>query len=1320
MSFLRSFSVPKCAVAALLSLAGSALGQTPTTRVAVTTSHNNNQRTGLNGAESILNPSNVSAARFGKLFTRTVDGKIWCQPLYVPGVAITGKGTHNVVYVTTELGSAYAFDADDAAQSAPLWKTTVLPANATDGLPDQNVGSPVIDPATFTIYFTMKSHEAAGWVFRIYALDIRSGAQKTGSGTLLSATVPGTGTGSVNGQRTFDAQFQKQRPALLLLNGKLYAGFGGSVLEYDPNSVWNGWVFVIDAATLQREQVFCVAPNANGGGVWQAGNGLSADSSGNVYAIGANGNGLRPDGSEMFSFDADKGGYDFGNTILKLSLQAATGTRPGSLDFGGKRLTLMDWFTPYNWKDIELADQDLGSSGTMLIPGTTLIITGDKTGRFYVVATGSMGHFQAGSNSQIVNSFQAHRGHLHGGMVYYSSPKWGPLIYSWSEDDCLQAFRLSDIRTQGYSGVAFMRGDVAATPGMPGGFLSISANGTTDGTGIVWANLPYEGDANLGPVPGIFRAFDANDLKHELWNSKLVASRDDVGLFAKFSPPTVADGKVFLSSFSNRLNVYGLLPATAVPTAPTNLKAVAGLSKVSLSWTAVAGATSYSVKRATAVAGPYTTISNNVVGTAFDDTVVRNGTEYFYVVTASSSGGESGPSNQVRATPYSPSLGTVIGVNFNGSSDYFGPVTPMAANEAAGVVSAPNWNEAMGLSGTIANLKANGGGASGASGQWTSLGAVATDVPDIAGNNRMMKGYLANDDKTPVTLTVKNLPTSITSVGYDVYVYCDGVNPTATRETVFTLGGKTIKIVDAKNRNFENSFFPPSVADNTGNYVVFPNQTSASFTLSAVSGTSTDDTPRGPLNGVQIVAHQSAPVVVPAAPTSLAAKPGYEQVTLAWKAVTGATSYVVKRTTNPNAPYGKIATVSTLNYVDLAVRNGITYYYVVTAIQGTQESQPSNRVTATPLSGYAGQSISLNFGGTGTTMMGASEVAGQIKLSNWNNTYFNEGGQGSLLDNQGTVTGASTTWKAEGIGDTPIADTPGNNRMMRNYIFANAGTSVVNLFGLPTTLTQNGYDVYVYGDNYNGGARSGRYEIGTQKFNLTDVADTNFNGTFSLANTAVKGNYLRFSNITGATFTLKATATTTTDGIKGAPLSGVQIVGRNASPVSSTIPTTLSVTTLPLTSVAGTAQNINAVYGDADGATTIRYAFLRVGTSATDTAPFDVLYRGDLNKLYVYNGTTLVGGFVPGSNNIIQGPRGALDCSKTVVTRSGSVLTISWNLIPNSAHVGSKLVLAQVKDASNNLEAWRSFGKWTITAPAAVSVVTAPSAPTRSTSANEF
>src|SRR5579859_308348 len=117
--FRRAARLALSLSALVLALASPLFAQ-----VNVLTQHYDNSRTGANTSETVLTPANVASTNFGKLFANPVDGRIYAQPLYVQGLAIPGKGTHNVVFVATEHDSVYAFDADTAG--APLWQITLL------------------------------------------------------------------------------------------------------------------------------------------------------------------------------------------------------------------------------------------------------------------------------------------------------------------------------------------------------------------------------------------------------------------------------------------------------------------------------------------------------------------------------------------------------------------------------------------------------------------------------------------------------------------------------------------------------------------------------------------------------------------------------------------------------------------------------------------------------------------------------------------------------------------------------------------------------------------------------------------------------------------------------------------------------------------------------------------------------------------------------------------------------------------------------------------------------------------------------------------
>src|SRR5690348_1785162 len=385
---------------ALLCLASLATAQ-----VSVLTNHNDNGRTGQDLQETTLTTSNVNVSNFGKLFTRTVDGYIYAQPLYVPGLTIGGK-TRNVVYVATEHNSVYAFDADDPTASAPLWHVTPTTLGTSvpsgdvciglsiaecpykDLLPEIGItGTPVIDPASSTIYVVAKSKNTSNstYHFKLHALDLITGAEKFGGPVEITATVSGTGSGSSGGTITFKPLTQMNRPGLLLLNGLVYVGFG-SVGDVPP---WHGWIFGYSAANLlTTPTVFIATPNGDSGGFWSAGQGLAGNIvNSTAWIYGATSNGL---------FDVNTGGKDYGDSILKLN--ASSG------------LTVADYFTPHDQSFLDTGNVDLGSGGPMLFPSTltpstavTYLVNIGKDGYLRLVDTTNMAKFNATTDQNLQN-----------------------------------------------------------------------------------------------------------------------------------------------------------------------------------------------------------------------------------------------------------------------------------------------------------------------------------------------------------------------------------------------------------------------------------------------------------------------------------------------------------------------------------------------------------------------------------------------------------------------------------------------------------------------------------------------------------------------------------------------------------------------------------------------------------------------------------------------------------------------------------------------------------------------------------------------------
>lgn len=584
----------------------SAFGQ-----VSVLTQHNDNARTGANLNETILRPASVDVKHFGMLFKHAVDDQIYGQPLYVADVNIAG-GTHDVVYVTTVNNSVYAFDANEGAVSKPFWHVNFgAPASLADGkfgCLDMNgnagiVGTPVIDAASQTLYVVALTRVRSGYVQRLHALDLATGADLSNSPVTIAAA-------------GFDALKENQRPGLLLSNGVIYIAYS----SHCDKKPYHGFVISYDAKSLQQLAVFNTSPTGMAASIWQSGQGPAADPDGNIYFVTGNG-----------SWD---GVQNFSESFMKLDA----------------KLNLLDWFTPTNHLALDSKDDDMNSSGPMLVPGTDLVMDGGKGGVLYLVNGKHMGHL---GDENAVQSFPVSTSHIHS-IAYWKSAQNGPMIYMWGQKDQLRVYK-------------FKGGKLETTPfiilpevngGHPGAMVSISANGNKDG--ILWTALQASGDAWHESRPGILRAYDADDVHRELWNSLQNATRDDCNNYSKMAPPTIANGKVYLASFgtenigAGQVCVYGLMPNGDAPAAPTNLTAKAGDTEVALTWTPSQGARTYKVKRALGQGGSFSTITSGLTSPVFTDSATSNNKAYIYVVGAVNSNGESTDSAPASATPSRP------------------------------------------------------------------------------------------------------------------------------------------------------------------------------------------------------------------------------------------------------------------------------------------------------------------------------------------------------------------------------------------------------------------------------------------------------------------------------------------------------------------------------------------------------------------------------------------------------------------------------------------------------------------------------------------
>jgi hypothetical protein len=511
-----------------------------------------NSRNGLYGNETVLTPANVNVSQFGKKSVFHVDGLAIAQPLVVTGVNMGPAGTHNVLIVATEHDSIFAFDADNPG-AAPLWQRSYLDAaNGVTPMADNFggrtalggeigiTGTPVVDSNTGAVYFVTtlaRNGKAEQW---LRSVDITTGKDFGAGSMQIVASVPGDGKGTVNGQIPFDPSLQNQRPGLALLNGNVLISWG----SFSDFGVYHGWLMAYDAATLKQVAVFNPTPQAQpndvaggvadhggGGSFWGGGAALAIDSDGSIFVVSADG-----------SNNADTGGHNFGDSVLKVQLN-------------GNTFQVVDWFSPANRDCIDEADLEIGSGGVALLPsevgaGKNVAAVISKEGRLFILDRASLGHFNAAGDTQVPASFMVGNKTCFFGMgggfaegpdwqrIYGNVSYWNGNIYVGPANSPLKQY-------------AFTNGLPTSTPVAQSGTSSslrgmntvVSANGNTNG--IVWA---YEKSANGGQA--ILHAYDATNIGRELWNSNMAGARDALPVATAFGVPVVVNGRVIAAADS--------------------------------------------------------------------------------------------------------------------------------------------------------------------------------------------------------------------------------------------------------------------------------------------------------------------------------------------------------------------------------------------------------------------------------------------------------------------------------------------------------------------------------------------------------------------------------------------------------------------------------------------------------------------------------------------------------------------------------------------------------------------------------------------------
>ncbi len=491
-------------------------------------SRNDHYRTGANLNETILNTANVSYSDFGLLFSLPVDSSITTQTLYAPGVSVKNV-LHNVVYITTTGGSVYAFDADQSGP--PLWVDHFNAA--APGVHWSIDSTPIIDPASQTLYVVARTVSNTNRQFELHALNLSTGAEKFNGPVVLSGTYGANGY-TLDFSNPAVSQNLKSHAGLALVNGQLIICF--SSLSEGVGDYYSGWVLSYNASTLQPTAAFAtiISPPATGGGIWQAGRAPVVDDNGFIYLFV--GNAYLPN-----TYAAAPNGYDgvsnFSESLLKLDAN----------------LNLVDWFTPGGWVNLDNRDLDLSSSGPTLIEGTGLLTGAGKDGNLYVWNTNSLGHYNA-TDAQVVQKMPGPNNYkyVYNGVVFWrrSSEQGGSLLFNVYNNSPIYSFAFNNPKFNP-TPVSSSSASKALNSGIRNS-VALSANGGNAGTGIVW-ELQNNSTTNVS----VLRALDATNLGNELWNSSTYLS-DSLAGANTYIPPTISNGKVYAPTLNSQLVVYGL------------------------------------------------------------------------------------------------------------------------------------------------------------------------------------------------------------------------------------------------------------------------------------------------------------------------------------------------------------------------------------------------------------------------------------------------------------------------------------------------------------------------------------------------------------------------------------------------------------------------------------------------------------------------------------------------------------------------------------------------------------------------------------------
>lgn len=579
--------------------------------ISVSTRSYDNARSGANVHETVLTAAAVKTRGIKRLFSLDLPGDrrgAEAQPLIASGVRLPNGRVADLVIIATMANQVFAFDAGDGTR---VWARTLgTPIDGNTGIDQHNINdhwgilsTPVIDAAAGIIYLcTWISPDRSVAMARhaLHALRVADG--QDAHPHALDFEGETYTPGHNRPIQTFASLARKQRSSLLLVGRTVFVAFG-SVRETDQAA--RGWIIACDTTTWTVTAAWAAAAKGFGGGIWQAGAGLAADATGHLYCMTGNG-----------TFDAVT---DWAECFLKLQYTPPAGGHRGAiavvdwwapwtddgragLDRSGDEFNIPN---PTNRRayianrNAGWDDMDLGSGGPVLAENHGLVLGAGKDGILFVHKTDRMGQthpddlnhphgnyaklaappiwftffpgFGPSPMPDDIKTLNQHffdrTHHQHGSPIIWNGPDHGTMLFCWGENSNLRAWTLGANGVATYlacsAEVASAQAPAQTFGGMPGAMMCLSADGMTPGSGVVWACIPY-GDANMTVTAGRLLAYDASSFGtfgdgsrqlRVLWDSQ------DWNLtfqFCKFTPPVVANGRLYVPTYGARVDVYGL------------------------------------------------------------------------------------------------------------------------------------------------------------------------------------------------------------------------------------------------------------------------------------------------------------------------------------------------------------------------------------------------------------------------------------------------------------------------------------------------------------------------------------------------------------------------------------------------------------------------------------------------------------------------------------------------------------------------------------------------------------------------------------------